>query len=60
MDDPAEVAAIADANDLAPISLRDDEVAALVAFLHALTDEEAVKGRLGVPDQVPSGLPVEP
>ncbi|MEC8015404.1 MAG: cytochrome c peroxidase [Pseudomonadota bacterium] len=60
MDDPAEVVAIADANDLAPISLRDDEVAALVAFLHALTDEEAAKGRLGVPDQVPSGLPVEP
>ena len=38
----------------------DDEVAALVAFLDALTDEEAAKGRLGVPDQVPSGLPVEP
>ena len=35
------------------------EVEALVAFLAALTDEASLAGRLGVPDAVPSGLPVD-
>ena len=35
------------------------EVEALVAFLESLTDPVAIEGRLGVPDAVPSGLPVE-
>ena len=38
--------------------LSEADVAALVAFLDSLTDPAAVKGRLGVPDKVPSGLPV--
>jgi cytochrome c peroxidase len=42
-----------------PLSLTGAEVAELVAFLEALTDEAAIAGRLGVPDTVPSGLPVE-
>lgn len=36
-----------------------EEIADLVAFLSALTDEGALAGRLGVPQTVPSGLPVE-
>jgi len=50
-----EVDAIAAANELAPSALMDDEIAQLVAFLHALEDPVE---RLGVPDAVPSGLPV--
>ncbi len=58
MRDPREVAAIAEANQLAPISLSDAEVAAILAFLGSLTDPASIAGRLGVPDTVPSGLPV--
>ena len=54
--DPAERAAIAAANTLAPVSLTDAEVADLIAFLHALTDETSLAGRLGEPETVPSGL----
>ena len=38
--------------------LGDGEVAALVAFLAALTDAGSLEGRLGVPETVPSGLAV--
>ena len=41
------------------VRLDDAEVAALIAFLGALTDEAAIAGRLGIPATVPSGLPVE-
>ncbi|MCL6282417.1 c-type cytochrome [Ruegeria sp. 2012CJ41-6] len=56
LNDPQEVAKIAAANDLAPLALSDDEIADLIAFLGALTDDAK---RLGVPDIVPSGLPVD-
>lgn len=56
--DPREVEAIAAANDLAPVLLSDTEVAQILAFLEALSDPVALAGRLGVPDQVPSGLSV--
>ncbi len=59
MGDADEVAAIAAANRLAPVDLTDTEVAQLLAFLAALTDPQAAKGRLGVPVTVPSGLPVD-
>lgn len=59
LSDPAEVAAIRAAVTLAPRSLGEAEVASLIAFLGALTDEAALKGRLGIPDAVPSGLPVD-
>ncbi len=52
----AEMAAIAAANVLEPVSLSDAEVAALLAFLAALEDPAK---RLGVPETVPSGLPVD-
>jgi cytochrome c peroxidase len=59
LDDPQEMAAIAAANELEPMELSDDEVAALVAFLETLTDTAGAEGRLGVPASVPSGLPVD-
>ena len=58
MADAAEVDAIAAANELEPMQLSDDEVAALIAFLGALTDELGLHGALGIPETVPSGLPV--
>lgn len=58
MDDPAEVAAIAEAVRTPPIALDADDIADLVAFLESLSDPEALQGRLGVPPAVPSGLTV--
>ncbi|MCA0869505.1 c-type cytochrome [Seohaeicola saemankumensis] len=55
---PAERAAIAAANELAPVTLSDAEIADLLAFLDALSDPTSLAGRMGVPDAVPSGLPV--
>ncbi len=59
LSDPAEVDRIAAANDLAPIALGDDEVDDILAFLNALTDPQSIRGALGVPASVPSGLPVD-
>ena len=56
MRDAAEVKAIAAANELEGVDLTDAEVADLLAFLHALTDEASLKGRLGAPETTPSGL----
>lgn len=47
------------ANELAPSTLSDAQIADLVAFLEALTDPVSRIGRLGVPASVPSGLPVD-
>ncbi len=54
--DETQRAAIGAANVLEPQDLSDDEVAALVAFMKALEDPVE---RLGVPERVPSGLPVD-
>lgn len=56
---PEEVAAIAAANELAPMSLTDNEVFQILAFLETLTDEQSLAGRLGVPQSVPSDLPID-
>ncbi len=56
MNDAEEMGRIAAANELASVSLSDDEVAALIAFLHSLTDVQGGKGRLGRPASVLSGL----
>ena len=45
--------------DIRPVFLEDDEIDALVAFMHALTGRDSVNGRLGRPERVPSGLPVD-
>ena len=58
LDDPAETAAIGAAATRTPLDLVPAEIDALVAFLEALTDPVAKAGRLGIPETVPSGLPV--
>ena len=45
--------------NLAVPNLSDDEIADLVAFLGALTDPAASDLEHLIPDQVPSGLPVD-
>jgi cytochrome c peroxidase len=59
MADAREITAIAEANELEPVTLSDAEVDAILAFLNSLTDPVATAGRLGIPESVPSGLPVE-
>lgn len=59
LDSPEEIALIAAKNELAPVGLRDAEVTAILGFLAALRDEVSLYGRLGIPDSVPSGLPVD-
>lgn len=54
-----DVLQIAGANELAPQTLSDAEVSQILAFLESLTDYDALKGRLGVPEAVPSGLPLD-
>lgn len=39
--------------------LSDAEIARIMAFLETLTEPAAIAGRLGTPDRVPSGLPVD-
>ncbi len=58
LSDPAEREAIADAVITPPVALETRQIAAITAFLSTLTDPAALTGRLGVPDSVPSGLPV--
>jgi cytochrome c peroxidase len=58
MDDLAQIKEIAAAVQADAVVLSVPEVQALVSFLDTLTDPISIKGRLGVPDKVPSGLPV--
>ena len=57
LDDATELAAIRAAVSHPPVALSDAEIAALVAFLHALTDPAARSSE--IPEAVPSGLPVD-
>ncbi len=59
MEDAAEMARQVAALDIEPRQLTDAEVADVVAFLHALTGATAQDLPLGVPETVPSGLPVD-
>ena len=59
MSDPQELAAITAANELQPLKLASSEVDQIIAFLETLSDKDSLAGRLGVPKQVPSGLPVD-
>jgi cytochrome c peroxidase len=45
--------------DIRPVALTEAEIAEIAAFLEALTGETAADRPLGVPDSVPSGLPVD-
>jgi cytochrome c peroxidase len=58
LQDPTQRSAIAQAVTQPPVTLTDTQVDEIMAFLNALTDPAAINGRLGVPTQVPSGLPV--
>ncbi|MEM8823744.1 MAG: cytochrome c peroxidase [Pseudomonadota bacterium] len=57
--DTAQVTEIAAAIDGPDLALGEDDLTALMAFLETLTDRKGLSGRLGVPDHVPSGLPVD-
>lgn len=58
LDTPGEVAAIEAAAKPGQV-LAPGEIGAILAFLDTLGDPAAITGRLGVPEAVPSGLPVE-
>jgi len=59
LDRPSEIAAIAAANTLQPMTLSRTEIDQLIAFLHALTDDSSLRAGSGVPETVPSGLKVD-
>jgi cytochrome c peroxidase len=56
--DQAELSKIAAASDLTPVVLNDGDITAILAFLKSLEDL-SWQNRLGVPEAVPSGLPVD-
>ncbi len=58
--DREELSAIAAANELSPVSLAEEEIAAILAYLTCLTDETSLISGRGVPSSVPSGLAVDP
>lgn len=58
-DDRIEMTRFRAALDIEPVELDAGEIDDLVDFLKALTGEESVHGRLGRPESVPSGLPVD-
>ncbi|MEO0542678.1 MAG: cytochrome c peroxidase [Pseudomonadota bacterium] len=59
-EDAGEVDAILAAVEFEDRNLPDAQIDALAAFLESLTGEAALRGgRLGIPDSVPSGLPVD-
>jgi cytochrome c peroxidase len=57
--DPQRRSAIAASSDLPAIPLSDGQIAALVAFLEALTDPASVDLSDDIPEQVASGLSLE-
>ena len=57
--DVRERARLAASATITPRRLSDGEVADIVAFLNGLTGTDSIKGRLGIPDAVPSGLEVD-
>jgi len=58
MQDFDEVLAIYNAIGITPRDLGKSEIDALISFLGALADPVSTGGRLGIPDTVPSGLPI--
>lgn len=59
LSDRREVERMNAAIEIDPIDLSDEEVSDIVSFLKTLTGGNSVKGRLGKPEAVPSGLPVD-
>ena len=58
-DDRIEMKRYEEKIDIKPIPLSEEEIANLVAFMHALTGRSAKKLRFGIPNQVPSGFSVD-
>ena len=58
-DDRLEMKRFKNKIDIQPIALSDNEIADLVSFMHALTGQTAQKFRFGIPERVPSGLPID-
>jgi len=58
MNNPTRVAAIAAANELAPVQLSAKKVYQLVEFLQSLTDPASIDIRGDTPESLPSGLPL--
>ncbi len=58
MNDAVAMAAIAQANELSPVTLKEREIRQLIDFLHALTDPAMLDMRGDVPRSLPSGLPL--
>ena len=58
MNAPTRVAAIAAANELAPVNLNDKKVHQLVEFLQSLTDPASNDLRGDTPKSLPCGLPL--
>jgi cytochrome c peroxidase len=59
MADEAEIAAILAQVPPGLRALQEAETDAILAFLGTLTDQAAIDGRMGIPDAVPSGLPID-
>ncbi|MEM8823973.1 MAG: cytochrome c peroxidase, partial [Pseudomonadota bacterium] len=57
--DQREMERVASRVDIAPVALSDEDIGDLIAFLGALEGGVSRHGRLGRPDAVPSGLPVD-
>lgn len=58
-EDSREMARLKSYLDIEPVPLSKSEVDSLVTFLDALTDPASINGRLGKPENVPSGLPID-
>lgn len=59
MDRPEEVTAIRNRARIFTDHLNDLQVAQIIAFLKELEGPAALRGRLGIPNEVPSGLPID-
>ena len=59
LDDPNERELISDASCNSRVALSGEDVERIIRFLETLEDPTALSGRLGIPNSVPSGLPVD-
>ncbi|MEM9581860.1 MAG: cytochrome c peroxidase [Pseudomonadota bacterium] len=59
MDRPDEVLAIRASITMPAQKLSQGDIEKLIAFLGTLEDPQAIEGRLGIPETVPSGLPID-
>ena len=58
-EDRREMARMKQYLDIDLPALNDTDIAQLISFLNALTDNASLYGRLGAPETVPSGIPVD-